>query len=268
VFVISILVLTSCVHAAGITTPGGVRVDLVGQSGQIKLTPQNATSFTKLKWSKLEEIDANNQVLQSVNNFASEKLMEWGAPREGMYNGTVATLVTLNGSITVGNGNNAKTAQLEITVYVFKTEVIVINGNTTVVVPKDNIKFDVNINNWPFVSNKSRLTFGVNLESQGGRLTATSSDTTTGTSAANKVTFGPGNIVSPKNALVDGVDTPITVTFDSASSTLTWNFPYFASSLEYDPTMAAEATTTGTASLCQPTFWIGALLAALAVLRG
>jgi hypothetical protein len=243
-FLFAFLLSLLCVYGdKTIHTPNNVAVSLVGESGKIRLTYN--TNWIQLSWLKLQEIDSNGDVVQSVNNFASIPDFDWDEPTHTIIQGQNATVISIFGTVTIGNnGVNAPTADFGVTVYMFPQQITMETGNTTVLVPIDTIKFNVICNQWPFESIHNRLQFGVTLSSHGGihptTPTKTYSDVLTHNGTV--VEFGAGGLVAPQKAIIDGSEKDIIVHLNT--NELVWSFPYFEYTLLYDPVFAVDEITT------------------------
>jgi hypothetical protein len=107
-------------------------------------TAESASKFIQLSWDKIEELDAGGRKVQSVNNFASQPFtitgpaeIEYDAGALGKFN---ATRVTLDATVTPTGAGAATAARFVVSVFAFRTDVTVPYGNTTVIVPRDNVR--------------------------------------------------------------------------------------------------------------------------------
>lgn len=252
------------------TTPGGYRATFNGNSGKMKLFPQSeeASKFIQLSWDKIVELDMEGEEVQSVKNFASQPDFVISGPEEiiydagsrGLYN---ATRIILDATVQpTGARSPSATAKFVVTVLAFKTDVTIPYGNTTVSVLRDNLKFTVDVNDWPFKSTTNSLTFGTKVLTPGSAKGNKKS--------ADVYQFDSANLIVQDSAIVNGITTvPVNTTLDQtgSNSIVMWSFPYFSQSLKYDPDFgfasdlgAASAGATGAAAI------VLALLAACAML--
>jgi hypothetical protein len=112
----------------------------------------------------------------------------------------------------------------------FRTAVTLNDGNTTVSVPVNNLKFSIGVSAWPFASPSNFLLFGARVETPGlnddGQEDAEDSD-----DDKTKIDFGESNIVLQNSAIADGVQVPVTATLSKKD--IDWKFPAFVDRLEY-----------------------------------
>jgi len=231
---------------SNVTTATGQVIQFLGQSGQIKLTPANSTDFIQIRWNKIEEVTPQGVVVQSVNNFASQ-VFTWSQPESVVVNGYNATSVVLASQLSVGLGSQVtSTTIFNISTYIFNMEAMVRNGNQTLSVPENSVKFTVHIDSWPFLNYSNVLTFGAALLHAGGESSSVGGITFKN-SQENSIDFGPGTMDMANTAVVDGYNENVTMrtySVDPVTSGVQWTFPAFNVSLDYDPTL----TLTGTSS--------------------
>jgi hypothetical protein len=209
-----------------------ITVQFLGHSGKFKLwrTQSGGDTNIEVSFDKLEEVDMSGKKQASINlattDFAWENL---GAVRYQGYDATEVMLTT-----TLSNGAN-----LTVDSYIFQVDAKVIHGNTTYTVAKNHVKFTVIIHDWPFASTSNTLQFGCECKFKGGskgfpdKLDPKNAN-------EQKLVFGPGQIDIANKALVDGDEMKISPTIVSkgAFTGVTFEFPYFSSKLEYDPTLS------------------------------
>jgi len=227
-----------------LSTPSGVTVQYLGQSGHLRLTAPSSNNFIQLKWHKIQELDSTGDIVASVNNFASQTFT-WSSPSETTVNGYNATSVTLTASLSVARGGSSGAAgstNFAVTVYIFQTTATVQNGDQILSVPKDSVKFTVHVDHWPFMSSNNQLQFGVSLLSKGGN--GGDGSIQSKDSQQQSIAFGPGSLDVANTAVVDGTNKAITVsTYKNGAATgVQWTFPYFNNSMDYDPTLSLTSS--------------------------
>jgi hypothetical protein len=127
----------------------------------------------------------------------------------------------------------------------------------TVTIPKDELKFSIQVHNWPFKSEASKLTYAIVLKQkdEGGAVTES------GTSTRRFEVADGGYVVLPtKGKIVGGattedIDVAISTEMQGPKYIINFEFPYFApgKTLYYDPNLGistddtdgADDTTTG-----------------------
>ena len=142
-------------------TKGDNTFDFRGQSGQIAISDSKKGSVS-IKWKKIEEYSPSQTKVNYVNNFASQTF-SWSNPVAMIVNGQNCSSVTLQ-SFLHARYNSSVTIPFNITTYLFETDATVFYGNITLTVPKNSIKFTINMNNWPFASPNNTLRFGATIE--------------------------------------------------------------------------------------------------------
>jgi hypothetical protein len=237
------------------TTVGGVKVDFVGSSGQLKIS--NGTTTLKLKWDKIEEVidpssTSGSNKVESVNNFASQLAqdqLQWQTPVVSIVNGFNATNVTLSGYVTVGNGGNSYNVDLSITVLIFNNaEAKIPYGDTEITVAKNNIKFSISVGKWKFASPSNYLRFGVDIQATGSKADHGSANLTDKNAQTKQLSVGAGSLDIPTIAIMDGVTKTINATIyskNSASTSVQFIFPAYNSTLYYDPVVGIDEGTSG-----------------------
>jgi len=230
------------------TAGGAYSFDVIGASGQISLTPNNSHSFLKLKWDQLEEVDSTGASLTPPRTFTKFDHEEWliNGPVQVQYQGYNATQVTLTKTFTLDP--SAGVTELKVVCYAFETTVTFDVANSTITVPKDNIKFNIEMRNWPFLSSDNQLTFGVDVlvpGSASGRKDTTSGSSKASNSSKNvdRWVFGVGSIEVATSAVINSVQIKAVKTdlYERGSHTgLKWTFPNFQT-IVYDPTIGVDS---------------------------
>jgi len=243
-----------------ITSPdGAVAVDFVGQSGQIKLFPSaESKKFIKIKWSKLSEVDASGATVQSASSLAS-KTFEWVGPESVTVQGHAATKVTLQSVLQI-NGAPSARPHFNVSAYLFTTSVTLSDGDSTVEVPRNSLKFSIGVDGWPFESASNFLTLSAQVETPKNKDGA--KDKADSTKSHTRFDFDDSHIVLQNTAIADGVQVNINSTVEGKN--VEWKFPAFTERLDYDPTLGLESAATAAAAAAIPMMALLALLASAA----
>jgi len=161
----------------------------------------------------------------------------------------------------------AGSAKFNVTTWIYTSTVQVQNGNQTITVPKDSLKFTIKITDWPFMSSTNKLHFGAAILSQGGYRSDAPMIQPKNT-VEQRIQFGPGNLDLANQAVIDGVNQAISATTYSIGTQtgVLWTFPYFKNSLEYDPVL----TTSGASASARVTAitWSCVLITVAFILAG
>lgn len=169
--------------------------------------------------------------------------MPSSSPTENTVRGT---RVSFSSTVKVGgNGPNSETANFTMTTITYHEDGTAQNGNETIFVPKDGLKFSIEVSDWPFLSADNFLQFGVDLRVQKGDGTDATLQSGSGTPNGprnQRFDLGDGlSLDAPSTAVIDGMQADIVSTMDVSSNrqSLDWTFPAFESTLYYDPFIGA-----------------------------
>lgn len=247
-------------------------VEVVGRSGQIRISPNisGSADWVQLKWDHLTEYDlSNTSVAQVAPGDWANSDMAWQNPTAVSLNVSNvfynATNVVFNGTVTPSRATQA--VALSMSVYIYATDMVVQNGNQSISVKQNQIKFDVDFGAWPFRSSNNTLHFGVSLSSSTVDAVASSIVPTIDSVTNNThqlIEVGMAKLVAPTNAFADGNQIIVTQGISStAPGTVVthWVFPYYANELYYDPVLSSTSTATTTATV-DPTSSSGSKLSA------
>lgn len=245
--------------APGDSSAQGVHVDVqyLGSSGEIKLFPKaDASKFFKIQMGRLLEVNADGSSSGcGAPNFASVAAT-WSQPETIQFTGNVsgtALRVKFDTSVSLtgcggGGGGGTQSADFAITTYLYTVEGQALNGNRTIFVPRESVKFTVKVTNWPWTSASPKLKFGIRVTSNQN----VQSTTRNRTESLHNERFGiPGGTVDASTeAVVDSVNMPIEFGLSSSPSyvDLDFIFPHFTTSVIYDPTLAVVTETPPTPS--------------------
>jgi hypothetical protein len=241
-FSISLIFTTPSLASDHFITKGDVTFHFKGQSGQIGIFDKHQREAS-IKWKKIEEFDSYNNKVDFVNNFASQTF-NWGLPIETIINGNNCTLVKFSSILNTKN-DKLHNVYFNITTQIFSEDTFIQYGNTTITVPKNVVKFDLSITNWPFKNVNNTLHFGAEM-----RQSKLKEIKEFKVNKLNKVRSKDSNddrvvIVDkdsfydmPSIALINGIETDIGVDLyndtDDGKIGIRWMFPYF-NNLIYDP---------------------------------
>jgi hypothetical protein len=167
--------------------------------------------------------------------------------------------------------------------YFFTVPTTVQNGNDTVTVPKNAMKFDVKIADWTFADPRNTLDVGLRLKSKGGKKLSKVNDKEedrVGKDGQKKkhrkkrVDFGNMYFDTPLTAIYDGVEQPMNVTQETKGKSgkdlkLRFSFSSFTGGVVYDPVMGGEdedSNAANSAGRTLPAMGLATVLAALAVI--
>jgi len=225
------------------TSANSVSVDLVGNSGKIKIYPSSSSNdFIMISQDKLEETDNTGNAVngRSVNLASSISNAAWTNPTTVVLpSGIVYTQTSFQSMFTLAGSN----VLFQLAAKLYQNATTIQNGNSQVTIYKNSLKFDVNITGWPtFVANTNTLNYGIDVSSKGGNTGATLMQK----SDKKSVVFVNGVMDMPVTAVVDGTpNTPISLTLDNSKSnkqSVLFAFPAFTKSVQYDPVMCLGCT--------------------------
>jgi uncharacterized cupredoxin-like copper-binding protein len=202
----------------------------------------NSNVFYKLMFKSIEEHDANGKVPQGhkVPNLNGPD-SSWSAVQTtGNY-----TNVNFTNQFTVGNEDGT----LFIETYLYDKETQVQNGQETVTVKSNSLKFTINIAHWNFQDSENTLHFYMSMVLNGG----SKADTTEkdGSVSQLEVTNDddsayPLYIDFPGTAVYDGTNKDVVVSADlKGKIDLEFAFHSFTDTLAYDPDVGLVAVVSG-----------------------
>jgi hypothetical protein len=225
----------------------GIQLKVEGSSGKLQLRRREWDEKSKMEvnFDKLEEISASGSKTQNAD--LSGKNFVWGTPVWELRNGVNTTRVNFTSSINPKSGTDTSFAA---TVYLYQEDGTITHGGDTYTVKKDRAKFTINIKNWPFESsaNTLRLTLELKVNDKSykpDKLDDKEDGSSSGTSGKNCKMSDLGEFEVLTSAVADGVSTNITADLytEGSKNGMVLTFPYFASELDYDPTLFANSAT-------------------------
>jgi hypothetical protein len=244
------LLFQALLVAFAAVSSGNTRIDYTGQSGQMKIYPANEVGFIQIKMDSLAETTASGgSTSNKITTFANQEFT-WSTPTPVTRNGVDGMFTYFSATLS----NNAKFG-LNTTIWV--KDVVVSNGNQTITVPANTLKFDVDVTNWPFLATTNELSFGLSVATKGDKGDAKRSEGASG----SKVTVADGYIEAPSQCVADGVNkpAPLSISQNGKNTILLWKFPYFASTLRYDPIVNPQASGGGIFSVAISALLFGLL---------
>ena len=255
-----------------------LKIEFVGKAPKFKVfSGVKPDDFFKITFGAIKELDASGNAVagRSISSLASEKLTEWTEKDVTLGNATakevrmrfdLSTSKHLQKPCGGGQPCGASCAhfdkakhQIDVVVYLVENNTAVPYGNSTIAVKSNSVKFNVESENWPFCDAANSLSVTTDIEtvekvaSNDAVVNTTDRTNTTGSSSGSEpdgteVTLPSGaSAVAfdlPTIALVDELETNVTVTVDASSSgdsttKIDFVFPNFRK-LYYDPTVGFE----------------------------
>ena len=223
----------------------GARYGKKGGMVQFCFDEDECKHVIMLKLFKLVEHTADGDVAQKAENF-NKADFNWSEPlTETSDDGTERIKVQLNSNITVGKPADPIKAQFTMDTFIYVDAGFSMNGNQTLDIPKNALKFSISIKNWPWKNASNYLTFGLAMKvrTKGGKDGAKNPERKRGRGRDGKVSrfeLGGGAFMdSPELCEIDGETQEVmsTLTSDIGNDgvLLAWSFPHFETSLFYDP---------------------------------
>lgn len=248
------------------------RVEYVGQSGKVTLfSPDNSGRYIRMSLDKLEEVDSHFDPIGWSTPSLASQTFTWSQPQQVIIGGNNATEVVLTTTQKVGgNGVHAPRVNFDLITDIASVDTVVNSGNQTVLVPKNTLKWSVNINDWPWKSQSNYLKFGINLKFQKSDDSDYHEDTEENDSSQIVLLGNYRNkrngskLIFPQNCqlniiptgLSDNIDVPIhyRVFWNGGIFNINFYFPYFNKTFEYDPVMSFGSDPGSTNSAFLPSF--------------
>lgn len=231
-------------------TTGDVTLGVSNLGGKLSLQRAGQTDSVYVAMDRLVEVSATTGAdvwKVDLNNV----LFGWGTPTlqtvDGVNRVYMSVNATIRNTLPPGPPGNGSTVPHKIFMYVYLYQAngTITFGNDTYTVVKDSAKFSVKITNWEWrgAGNKLRIDFalgvnGVNYQPQ----PPTTKPGANGTKTCNLNNRGSIDVVD--TAITDGTTVDvISATYGAGGrSGVSITFPYFASELNYDPTLTVGST--------------------------
>lgn len=236
-----------------ITRAGRIAAKYGNRGGMVRFCfdEEICKNVIQLKLFKLVERTSGGSVVQKSENFANSDY-EWTAPQVETVNGTERIRVEMKSNVSVGSPNLDQNAEFEFHSFVYKTNGTAINGNQTLDIPKNSLKFSIKVKNWPWKSTDNVLTFGVALLSKTkrggpGRKSPLRKKGRGRKGKVSRFELGDGSFLdSPEQCECDGkaVELKETLTEDIGNKgvMMSWTFPHFENAVYYDPVLGSTSS--------------------------
>jgi hypothetical protein len=259
----------------------GFRVQVLGQSGKVRIINDD-NSYFQLTLDKLEERSPDTfHLIQTSKPFAAHQL-KWVGPTSTTLSGVEATLLQLSMKVTLQGAASQVAVPFVFDVYIFHTNGTITWAGQSWDVTRGQVKFTLDIQDWPFKSSSNKLCFGLRTEARGGKHTS-NPDTLSlrdgdvdaalsGFARAvhhSKVSLiGPAALSLPKLVQINSLDdatvmrtsNDVTIAMYASAmnkkrlgavgrDSIQWTFPYFSKRLVYDPTIDVKSTLATTTTL-------------------
>jgi hypothetical protein len=216
------------------------RTEHIGKSGKISIFPSdNSERFITMSLDKLEEVKPNFQSIGWNTPALSSQTFSWSQSNNYNLNGINVTEVSLTSIQKVGgNSNHAPTVDLLLNTKIFSQDIYVYSGNQTVNVPKNTLKWTINLEHWPWKNQNNLLKFGINLkfkEENNQEIIKNNNDLSTKLIFPQNCQFDLINF-----GISDGNVVPITynIFWKGGLFYIEFYFPYFYNTFEYDPILS------------------------------
>lgn len=257
VFALCFFLLSSTVHAAQdqYISTSGVGITFVGAAPKFKVqkivngTLSNTKSFMVTMGDITEnEVVSSPGQQNKVTSLASQNFV-WTS-KSATYNGHNATVISLTANVTVATG----TAKVNITTYLVSGSATFQNGNETVSVDGNVLKFSVEVASWPFRNSNNTLSVAIGVSNMEGTFESNS--------LVANYTDGSYALVEMSGvAFVDNVLKKVTPSYTNKEFTVT--FPSFTNAVLYDPVIGFVDATPSTSPTPRPSPSSGSTLGVL-----
>jgi len=203
-----------------------------GNNGFFGITTSNNISI-HLKLKRLSEHDINGHKVDFIPQFEN-KVYDWSSPVKETCETVPCLVSSTSTELQTKNGNSVN---FTIVTQIVSDNVVIPYGNSSVLVPKDSLKFSFNISGWIFKNINNTLELGVRLSGKSYNKRFNKYGT---------VIYDPvGFLDNPDFAIIDGQIRFIDIDFDSSNnsshSDIYWSLPSFNNYLYYDPVMGINS---------------------------
>jgi hypothetical protein len=243
-----------------------------GRSGRARIFSPDGRNYVELGLKSVVEVASDgvtklNRGTPDFENFD----FQWTGPRHEILGGKNASRYDLKATLAVaGGGASSGYVNLSLATHVWREQVTVPYGNTSITVPQYSLKWTVEMGAWPWKQASSQLQLRVtahakmrgddNLRDQPPQLNTNSNHNNNNNNAAapppppNGVPLrkrdcdvGRNAVMElPMVAILDGVMTNITASYEGRNVVFT--FPHYQTSLLYDPVLQATDASDGNTS--------------------
>ncbi|KAL4228464.1 hypothetical protein ACF0H5_011511 [Mactra antiquata] len=229
----------------GTLVGSGIEVKVLGQSGKITVkktdTANDAASSVTIEFDNLNEKDSDGNMINDndhkVLTFANQ-VFTFSEPMDAKYPDTELGVKKISFQSTLHNQ-----ATVAIMMYIFKEGGDINNANETITVKEGDLKFNVEISNWPFCVASSNCPKNAIGESLDFEIVMKGKSKASKETSSGKEEYKLGNAVVTlsKMIVVDGVavemtEEPMLVSRGSKDA-FKFRFPKFSNKILYDPTL-------------------------------
>lgn len=224
-----------------------VKILFEGTTPHVKLFLKdgNFTSYYKIIYASINETDSTGGLVK----YWRLETSQWSASEVKTLNidSTDAINVNFTTTMTVRlmNGSIAN-IPMQINTYFFLGSTTLTYGNQSFTVPSGSFKYTFNIGAWPFASTEN--TININVQILSNVKARMNYDDKQGKLESENDEGVKMSLENPDIAYLDGVLTNISSRIISAGGRtyISYTFPYYETSLYYDPIVTLSATTSGT----------------------
>jgi hypothetical protein len=195
-------------------------------------------AWMSLQWATLEEVDANGNVLMSVD--LSKHHFGWSHPE-------VLPIALDNYTLTTDHFPSVNfTEQLENGAWFNVTAWILDRDANNSAAKHGSVKWSIYISDWPWspaqTETPGNLVLTAGLVGFGGIVRSTDNQVANNNYTTQQATYGTGFLSSPSQAVYDGWYGPVGVTHTlSGKPVVSWTFGHFSQYMSYDPDMNNQA---------------------------
>jgi hypothetical protein len=263
--------------------PNNNGFDFFGLGGAIVLWTIDGAHWVKIKFMKLQEIDAaGNVVAQAFNfdNFGFEwqvvnpNFAGWNAAWNANF--TEVKLTDNNLVVTNLQSLQQQQVQFQVDTFIFRNNVNMTFAGEKIVAKAGQLKWQVSINGFQTQNAANKIRFGVQLlsDSFANNTAYNTLDPVPATVSSLAIAFGKGELIVPRVALVNNKATNITATilYEAGQLEVQWDFPgqtAAGQTILYDPVAATTdlivSTTSAALAKSVSGFVLSVSLALLAV---
>jgi hypothetical protein len=232
---------------------GNVSLKVLGKSGNFQIA--NGAKYILFKLDRLQEVDSGGKRVQLVNPQIFKSALSWGpvTPNVVIPGSTVAaSMVQLNASFALGKiggspgGKGKPTSSTPapamisfvLSVYIATASGTYTYADATFPVNANDVKYTIEVSNWPFASSTNKLQFGLAMQTDTTDTAGTNTIKTKSDVTSASVAVGGAVIETPLLAIIDDtVSTNVLTSTYGNGTGIQFTFPSFAKSLVYDPTV-------------------------------
>lgn len=228
----------------------GLRLELSNSDAEFKykndVDDDHVKFEIKMRVKEFNEIDSTGAL---VVKGTIPSTGSWSTPQLTTLNGVSVNKTTFTGSVQI---SGKSPATFTIDTYIVKGGGNVMNGAQSLAVSPNDIKFTLSISNWPWTSATNTLNAILKFENSGGHEDDDENEVKEKNSDEKEMHFGGAALELATQVVVDGKNVallPIITAPATRSNEVTLRFPHFNSTVAYDPTISAYATSAGFSTL-------------------